>query len=96
MIVIQLDSFQNGTNMDITQFLEQLKRSEKLHWRILESLRDECYIQTQDVTNMHTPPGERDYLFVDFTAKERQLLEGHITLRISFAFAKRLKKAPTA
>jgi len=63
--------------MDNTkQFLEQLSRGEKLSDSILERLDREGFIKTADVTNMQSPPGVKEFLFISITEKGRKLIGG--------------------
>jgi hypothetical protein len=59
----------------IKQLLERLKRGERLDSPVLEKLRLDGYIRVADTTNQQTPPGQREFLFIDFTDKGRSVLE---------------------
>jgi hypothetical protein len=61
---------------EIKGLLEQLNQNKKLDSSILERLDREGYIRTSNPTNYQTPPGQREYLFIDFTEKGRKLLQG--------------------
>ncbi len=60
--------------MSTQQLLQQLDEGEELDSPTLERLMHEGYIEARDVTNMDTPQGQRDYLFMFFTEKARQVL----------------------
>jgi len=57
--------------------LQALQRGKKLGSHILENLRQKGLIRVQDVSNMQTPKGQRDLLFISFTEEGRKLLEGN-------------------
>jgi hypothetical protein len=60
---------------EIKQLLEQLDQGKRLDPSILERLDREGYIRTSDPTNFQTPPGQREYLLIDFTEKGRKVLQ---------------------
>jgi hypothetical protein len=60
--------------MNVKQLLKRLNQGEKLDSPTLERLNREGYIKAQDVSNLDTPIGERDFLFIHITEKGRQLL----------------------
>jgi hypothetical protein len=60
--------------MNVKQLLERLNQGEKLDSPTLERLNREGYIKAQDVSNLDTPIGHRDFLFIYITEKGRQLL----------------------
>jgi hypothetical protein len=60
---------------EIKQMLEQFNRGARLDSSILERLDGQGYIKISDVTNFQTPPGQREYLFIDFTEKGRKVLQ---------------------
>jgi hypothetical protein len=59
---------------NVKALLERLERDEKLDSAILGDLKRQGYIEASDVTNMQSPPGIREYLFIRFTEKGRSLL----------------------
>ncbi len=61
--------------MNVKQLLERLNRNEKLDSSTLERLNREGYIKAQDVSNMDTPLGQKDFLFIHITEKGKQALE---------------------
>jgi hypothetical protein len=63
-----------GGNMNVKQLLKRLNQGEKLDSPTLERLNREGYIKAQDISNLDTPIGERDFLFIHITEKGRQLL----------------------
>jgi DNA-binding PadR family transcriptional regulator len=59
---------------NVKALLERLERNEQLDSPILGDLKRQGYIEASDVTNMQTPPGTREYLFIRITEKGRQIL----------------------
>jgi len=60
---------------DTKQLLERLKLKEKLDSPTLEHLARSGFITVSETTNHQTPPGRREFLFIDFTEKARKLLQ---------------------
>ena len=65
-----------GLADDTKKLLERLDRGEKLDSLILERLTNGGYINTSETTNLDTPLGHREFLFVSFTEKGRRFLQG--------------------
>jgi hypothetical protein len=61
--------------MNVKALLERLNRGEKLDSPTLERLDREGYIKAENVSNMDTPVGQKDFLFIHITEKGRQVLE---------------------
>jgi hypothetical protein len=60
--------------MNVKQLLVQLDRATKLDSSVLKALADKGYVKVSDVTNHQTPPGQKEYLFIDFTEEGRRVL----------------------
>jgi hypothetical protein len=60
------------------EVLQALQRGEKLGNDLLEVLWQRGLINVRDVTNMQTPKGQRELLFISFTDGGRKLIEGRI------------------
>lgn len=66
--------------MDDKQLLQRLQRGERLHSAVLRDLAfRKGLITVSDVTNMDSPPGEKEYLFINITERGRRLLENDLT-----------------
>lgn len=63
------------TNAQVLDALQSLQRGETVGQRILAYLAAEQFIVVADVTNMDSPPGQREYLFISFTEKGQRLLD---------------------
>lgn len=60
---------------NLKRALERLDRDEKLDSPTLERLAQHGYINVSDVTNKHTPPGQKELLFISITEKGKKLLD---------------------
>ena len=56
--------------------LQALQKGQRLSNAALAHLSHKGLIEVDDVTNMDSPPGEREYIFTFFTERGRQVLEG--------------------
>ena len=62
--------------MDEKRLLQRLQRGERLHSVVLRDLAfRKDLITVDDVTNNDSPPGEKEYLFINITERGRRLLE---------------------
>ncbi len=57
------------------QALEALQRGERLSNQFLAHLSRKGLIEVSDVTNLSTPPGQRELLFTFITESGRKVLE---------------------
>jgi hypothetical protein len=64
------------TNVQVVGALRALQRGEQVGQRILRYLAAEQFIVVDDVTNMDTPRGQKEYLFITVTDKGQRLLDG--------------------
>jgi hypothetical protein len=58
------------------QALEALTRGQRLSNAVLAHLSSKGLIEVTDVTNMDSPPGERELLFTFITQRGKKVLEG--------------------
>jgi hypothetical protein len=56
--------------------LQFLARGESVSNTLLAKLSRNGLIEVDDVTNMESPPGDRELLFICITARGRRVLEG--------------------
>jgi hypothetical protein len=64
--------------MDNKQLLQRLQRGERLNSSVLSDLAfSKGLITVDDVTNMDSPRGEKEYIFINITERGRKLLEGN-------------------